>query len=276
MNLKLDNVGYKYSLSQNMALTAINYEMKGNKIGLIGSSGSGKSTLIHLLNALFRPTDGSIQIGTYTIDNKSKLKQLQDVRKRVAIVYQFTDLQLFSETVEKELKFAVNNFGIEKADIDLEIENHFKRFNLDLKILKKSPFSLSGGQKKKVSIITMLLIEPEILILDEPTVGLDPQSLRDILAAIDELTAKGLKVIMISHDMNAVYTFCDNIIELAAGEKTFDGSKHDYFKQQYYEKNLLLLPTELAYAASIDEHNSLFEQLYSGAKLEDFIKEKNV
>lgn len=276
MNLKLDDIYYKYSLGSKMALNGISLELTGDKVGLIGSSGSGKSTLINLLNALYRPTQGTIEVGEYKIDNQSKLKKLQPVRKSVAIVYQFTDLQLFAETVDKELKFAVDNFGIEKVDIDHEIAEHFKRFNLDLDLLKSSPFSLSGGQKKKVSIITMLLIDPEILILDEPTVGLDPQSLSDILEAINELTVLGLKVIMISHDMNAVYTFCDTIVELSDGNITFDGTTHGYFQQQYQAKNLLLLPTKLAFAAAIDDQNRLFEQIYNGEKLEMFIKEKNV
>lgn len=276
MNLKLSNIYYKYPIGSKMALNDISFELTGNKVGLVGSSGSGKSTLIHLLNALYRPTQGTIEVGEYTIDNKSKLKKLQAVRRSVAIVYQFTDLQLFAETVDKELKFAVDNFGIVKHNIDEEIAEHFKRFNLDLELLKSSPFSLSGGQKKKVSIITMLLIDPQILILDEPTVGLDPQSLSDILDAINELTALGLRVIMISHDMNAVFSFCDNIIELNQGQITFDGTKHDYFLKQYQQKNILLLPTNLAFAASIDDQNVLYEKLYNGQQLETFIKERNV
>lgn len=276
MNLTLNNIFYKYPGSKKMSLNAISFELQTNKVGLIGASGSGKSTLIHLLNALHRPTYGEITIGQDTINNKSKLKNLQQVREHVAIVYQFTDLQLFAENVKQELLFAVNNFNIQKENIDDEIEMYFKRFNLDLNYLKVSPFSLSGGQKKKVAIITMLLIDPKILILDEPTVGLDPQSVKDILAAIDQLTTEGLRVIMISHDMNAVYQFCDHIIELTHGMKTFDGSKHDYFYHKYRQKNILLLPSELAFAATIDNDNILYERLYNGEGLENFLKERNV
>lgn len=276
MNLTLNNIFYKYPGSDKMVLNAISFELQTNKVGLIGSSGSGKSTLIHLLNALHRPTFGELTIGEYTVDNKSKLKSLQAIRQQVAIVYQFTDLQLFAESVKQELVFALNNFGIEKENVDAEIEMYFKRFNLDLEYLKVSPFSLSGGQKKKVAIITMLLIDPQILILDEPTVGLDPQSVQDILGAIDELTREGLRVIMISHDMNAVYQFCDHIIEITHGMKTFDGTKHDFFYHKYRQKNILMLPSELAYAATIDGSNTLYEQLYNGAGLENFLKERDV
>ncbi len=276
MKLILDNVFYKYKGQPKTVLNGISFEMKSNKLGLIGSSGSGKSTLVHLLNGMKVPTHGSITIGDYQVTSESKHKALRDIRQDVAIVYQFTDLQLFAETVNQELKFAVENFGIDKPNIDDEIEYYFKHFNLDLDCLKSSPFSLSGGQKKKVAIITMLLIEPKLLILDEPTVGLDPQSAFDILNAIDKLTEEGLQVIMISHDMNAIFDFCDDILELHAGMKIFDGNKYDYFKFKYHRKQILLLPSHLAYAASIDHDNLLYDKLYNGASLADFIKERDV
>ncbi len=276
MKLKLDNVFYKYPGSNKMALNGIKLEMTGSKLGLIGTSGSGKSTLIHLLNGMHKPAFGTIEVGDFTITRDSKVKSLQAVKREVAIVYQFTDLQLFSETVQSELLFALKNFEIEVEDVDQVIEHYFELFNLPKKILQDSPFSLSGGQKKKVAIITMLLIKPKLLILDEPTVGLDPQSVKDILGAIDKMVDDGLKVIMISHDMNAVHSFCDTIFELTHGMKTFDGSAHDYFKLMYNKKRLLLLPSHLAYAASIDYDNLLYEELYNGVGLEQFLKERNV
>lgn len=276
MKLILNNVGYRYRGSQRFVLQDINYQMACNKLGLIGPSGSGKSTLIHLLNGMKVPTEGSVTIDDSSYDSKTKPKAIRNIREKVAIVYQFTDLQLFAETVEEELKFAIQNFGIVKDDVDSEIENYFKKFNLELSYLKSSPFSLSGGQKKKVAIITMLLIDPKLLILDEPTVGLDPQSVEDILGAIDKLTEEGLKVIMISHDMNAIDVFCDNILELKDGAINFQGSKHDYFKIKYEAKELLLLPTKFAYAASVDSQNLLYDKLANGEDLADYLKEKNV
>ncbi|WOO87974.1 ATP-binding cassette domain-containing protein [Mollicutes bacterium LVI A0039] len=276
MNLKLDNVFYKYKEGEKTVLNGISFEMHTNKLGLIGSSGSGKSTLVHLLNGMKVPYHGEIMIDEQLINKNSKPRDLQNIRMDVAIVYQFTDLQLFAETVRKELVFACDNFGIVKENIDEEIEMYFEKFNLDLDCLKSSPFSLSGGQKKKVAIITMLLIEPKLLILDEPTVGLDPQSVTDILQAIDELAQNGLKVIMICHDMNSVYQFCDHILELHAGMKIFDGTKYDYFKLKYAKKQLLLLPSHLAYAASIDSENVLYDKLYNGGNLADYIQERHV
>ncbi len=276
MKLKLDNVFYKYRSAPKTVINGITFEMTESKLGLIGSSGSGKSTLIHLLNGMKVPMYGKIEVGDFEFDNTSQPKKLQDLRKQVAIVYQFTDLQLFAETVKQELKFAVDNFGIEKEDIDSEIKMYFEKFNLDIEYLKSSPFSLSGGQKKKVAIITMLLIDPKLLILDEPTVGLDPQSVEDILHAIDDLTKHGLKVIMISHDMNAIHSFCDSILEMHGGMKTFDGSAYDYFKVKYRRKQLLLLPTHLSYGASIDTENVLFDKLWEGHDLAEFLEEKHV
>lgn len=276
MKLILNKLSYRYRGSKNFVLQDLNYEMTCKKLGLIGPSGSGKSTLIHLLNGMKVPTEGTVTIEDYCYDNKTKAKAIRNIREKVAIVYQFTDLQLFAETVEEELKFAIKNFGIIKENIDSEIESYFKQFNLDTSYLKVSPFSLSGGQKKKVAIITMLLIDPKLLILDEPTVGLDPQSVEDILSAIDRLTTVGLKVIMISHDMNAVDSFCDDILELKDGNINFQGSKFDYFKSKYEAKELLLLPTKFAYAASVDSQNLLYEKLASGKDLANYLKERNV
>ncbi len=276
MNLQVNNVSYKYLGTKTNVLTNISINFNHNKIGLIGSSGSGKSTLIHLLNGMHKPQSGSITIGENTINNKTKLKSVQQIKKDVAIVYQFTDLQLFTETVFQEIMFAIKNFKITETNIDNKIEALFKQFNLELDLLKKSPFSLSGGQKKKISIISMLLINPKILILDEPSVGLDPQSSIDIINAINTLVNNGLKVIMISHDINLINNFCDHIIELKDGEVNFDGCKYEYFKKQYMKKNILLLPTELAFAATIDTENKLFEKIYSGEKLATYVKESNV
>lgn len=276
MKLKLDNVSYSYRGSKNVVLKNISFELKTNKLGLIGPSGSGKSTLIHLLNGMKVPTEGFITIDDLRYNSKVKAKSIRHIREQVAIVYQFTDLQLFAETVEDELKFAVENFGIDKSNVDEEINNYFTAFNLDLKYLSVSPFSLSGGQKKKVAIITMLLIDPKLLILDEPTVGLDPQSAHDILQAIEGMTASGLRVIIISHDMNVVDMFCDEILELKDGQINFSGSKYEYFKIKYMTKDLLLLPSKLAYAASIDLENKLYDQLVAGVNLADYVQERDV
>lgn len=277
MKLKLNNVFYKYKGQPKTVINGISFELSSNRLGLIGSSGSGKSTLVHLLNGMKVPLHGSIEIDDYVITNETKLKDVRTVRERVAIVYQFTDLQLFAENVRQELLFAVTNFGLDTSDIDQQIEDYFEQFNLELDLLKVSPFSLSGGQKKKVAIITMLLVKPKLLILDEPTVGLDPQSVSDILGAISNLTEEtNLQVIMISHDMNAISMFCDHILELHGGMKIFDGNKYDYFKFKYKRKQLLLLPSHLAYGASIDEDNLLYDRLYNGQSLGQFIKERNV
>lgn len=274
MNLTLNNVFYKYPGAPKTVLNGISFKLEQNKLGLIGTSGSGKSTLIHLLNGMHKPLHGTITIGDTEITKQSKIKSLQHIKRDVAIVYQFTDLQLFAETVESELMFALDNFELDKTEIESEINRYFKLFNLNPKILQDSPFTLSGGQKKKVAIITMLLIKPRLLILDEPTVGLDPQSVEDILQAIDQMVGDGLKVIMISHDMNAIFNFCDSILELTHGMKTFDGSMYDYFKVMYTRKRLLLLPTHLAYAASVDDDNLLYDKMYSGDNLANYLKEK--
>lgn len=276
MNLRLNNVCYKYKKDAQPMLKNINFELKGSKLGLIGHSGSGKSTLVHLLNGMRKPTTGSIIINGMEINSNTKLKSVLNLRKDVAIVYQFTDLQLFSETVEDELLFAVNNFNVDTSKINDEIKKYFRLFNLQLDVLKTSPFTLSGGQKKKIAIITMLLIKPKLMILDEPTIGLDPKSVKEILNAIDILVNEGLKVIIISHNINVIYSFCDYILQLDKGQVIFDGSKNNFFKEMYKAKKTYMLPTVLRYANVIDQDDFLFKKVVNGEDLSLYIKHKDV
>lgn len=276
MNLRLNNVCYKYKNDAQPMLKNINFELKGSKLGLIGHSGSGKSTLVHLLNGMRKPTTGSIIINGMEINSNTKLKSVLNLRKDVAIVYQFTDLQLFSETVEDELLFAVNNFNVDTSKINDEIKKYFRLFNLQLDVLKTSPFTLSGGQKKKIAIITMLLIKPKLMILDEPTIGLDPKSVKEILNAIDILVNEGLKVIIISHNINVIYSFCDYIFQLDKGQVIFDGSKNNFFKEMYKAKKTYMLPTVLRYANVIDQDDFLFKKVVNGEDLSLYIKHKDV
>lgn len=276
MNLKINNVFYRYKGSPKTVINGLNFTLNSRKIGLVGASGSGKSTLIHLLNGLKKPTHGQIEINDMIIDSNSDIRHLQALRKEVAIVYQFSDNQLFAESVHDELMFAIENFNIEIDNPLDDILNYFKLFNLEESLLKKQPHTLSGGQKKKITIITMLLIKPKLLVLDEPTVGLDPQSALEIMEAISQLTNAGLSVILISHDMNVIADFCDWIWEIQAGMKTYDGEIIDYFHWKYKIKQTLLLPTYLRYGGIIDEGDNHFSQLVNGEQLSDLIQVKNV
>lgn len=276
MNLNLNNVFYKYAPKEKTVINGINFQLNTRKLGLIGTSGSGKSTLIHMLNGLKKPVLGEITIDERIIKSDSDLADLQALRRDVAIVYQFSDSQLFAESVEEELLFAVNNFQVEIDDANEQIAKYFVQFNLDLSILKQTPHSLSGGQKKKITIITMLLIKPKMLILDEPTVGLDPQSVKEILSALEQLVQGGLSVILISHDMNVISSFCDWILEIQGGMKIFDGEISRYLQWQYRRKQRLLLPVNLGYGAVIDDDDKHFLQLLNGEKLSDLIKVKDV
>ncbi len=275
MNLKLTNVFYKYRGTHKTVINGLSFELKSKKLGIIGASGSGKSTLIHLLNGMHIPIHGTIEIGDTIINNEAKPKNLQAIRKQVAIVYQFTDLQLFAETVKAELMFAAQNFKVDMSDIDEQIAYYFDLFNLDDDLLNESPFALSGGQKKKIAIISMLLIKPQMLILDEPTVGLDPQSVVDILTTIDKLTNTGLAVLLISHDMDVIKNFCDDILEIHGGMKIFDGRAANYFRLKYYRNQQLMLPTKLKYARQVDDIGCLYEDIYNGNSIEEYVKEKD-
>ncbi|MEB8264843.1 energy-coupling factor transporter ATPase [Mammaliicoccus sciuri] len=223
MKITFDQVTYDYSIRtpyQYRALNQVSTTFTESKFyAIVGQTGSGKSTLIQHLNAILKPTEGQLKIGDTNITKKTKSKKLAPVRKKVGIVFQFAEHQLFEDTVEKDIIFGPLNYGTDKEAAIQKAESLMDLLSMDRSLLKKSPFELSGGQKRRIAIAGVLAMEPEILVLDEPTVGLDPKGQHDMMELFNDIHENlGITVILISHQMDIVLKYADEVKVIKAGE----------------------------------------------------------
>lgn len=247
MSIKIENLNHVYMPKtpfEKIALNNINCEIKdGEFIALIGHTGSGKSTFIQHLNGLLSPTSGNIIVDGINIADK-KVK-LSDIRKKVGLVFQYPEYQLFEETIEKDIEYGPRNLGISEEEISMRVKRSMEMVGLDYETYKdKSPFDLSGGQKRRVAIAGVIAMEPKVLILDEPTAGLDPKGREDILAQIRILHEEyGMTIIMVSHSMEDVAKIADRVIVMNSGEIVLDGKIAEVFKEiEILEKIGLAVP----------------------------------
>jgi len=252
MGIRFKEVTHEYpSYSKTMykAIQNITLDIPANGefIALVGHTGSGKSTLAKHMNALIFPTSGSVEIFGNTITNKrNKAIKYNDLRKKVGLVFQFPEYQLFEETVEKDIMFGPLNFKVPQEEARLLASNSLSMVGLDVTYLKRNPFNLSGGEKKRVSIAGILALDPEILVLDEPTSGLDPAGKHTLMNLFKEIHDKtGKTVIIITHDMDLVYEYFNRVIVLKNGELSFDGTPESLFKSDVIETNHLDLPNTI-------------------------------
>lgn len=235
MSIQLNHVSYTYQKGTPYEYNAIedislNLE-KGKYYAIIGQTGSGKSTLIQHLNALLKPTKGSIEFEDIEISHKTKDKYLRPIRKKVGIVFQFPESQLFEDSVEKEIEFGPKNFNM---DLEKAKEKAYQLL-LDLgfsrDIMSLSSFQMSGGQMRKIAIVSILAMDPEVIILDEPTAGLDPQSKEQIMTLIKRIQVEENKtIILVSHDMNDVSRYADEVIVLSNGKVAEQSEPRELFK----------------------------------------------
>ncbi len=204
--------------------------MPGEFLGIIGHTGSGKSTLIQHLNGLLRPTDGQI-----LLDGKdiwAKPKEIRKVRFQVGLVFQYPEYQLFEETVYKDIAFGPKNMGLQGEEIDRRVRQAAVFAGLDEDILERSPFELSGGQKRRVAIAGVIAMEPKVLILDEPTAGLDPRGREAILAQLRAYhEQKGSTIILVSHSMEEIARNVDRIVVMSHAHKLMDGTPEEVFSR---------------------------------------------
>lgn len=232
MVLDIKNLSHTYmpdTAFSKQAISDINITItQGEFIGLIGHSGSGKSTLIQHLNGLLKGTNGEILVdGKNIFDKKSDLKNL---RFKVGLVFQYPESQLFEETVFDDIAFGPKNMGLSEDEIKLRVYEAIKLAGVKEELLKKSPFDLSGGQKRRVAIAGVLAMQPQILILDEPTAGLDPKGRRNILKSIKDLHKKtNMTVILVSHSMEDIANNVERIIVMNKGRVVMDGSRNHIF-----------------------------------------------
>ena len=239
----------KHKKQYTVAIENINLDIAGSGefLALVGKTGSGKSTLIQHMNALLLPTSGSVSIGDKVITpNKNKNPKLKQIRKKVGFVFQFPEYQLFEETVLQDIMFAPKNFGFTEKEAKDSAKKTAKLLRIDDSILSKSPFNLSGGQMRKVAVAGILAYDPDILLLDEPTRGLDPKAAEEIMELFYQIHKEYNKtIILISHDMNLVYQYATRVVVMNNGNISFDGDKVKLFSTEIYKKNHLTKPDVL-------------------------------
>ncbi|MBU3215764.1 energy-coupling factor transporter ATPase [Clostridium estertheticum] len=235
MSIKIENLTYIYMPKtpfEKKAIDDVSIEIKqGEFVALIGHTGSGKSTLIQHINGLLKPTSGTILVDD--IDITKKKMKLTNIRKKVGLVFQYPEYQLFEETIEKDISFGPRNLGLDNDEINRRVQRAMKIVGLDYEEYKdKSPFEISGGQKRRVAIAGVVAMEPRVLILDEPTAGLDPKGRDDILNKIVELyKANNMTIILVSHSMEDVAKVANRVLVMDKGKCILDGTPEKVFRE---------------------------------------------
>ena len=232
MEIKYDNVTYTYNAKtplKKVALKNINLVIQDSKINaLIGTSGSGKTTLIELLNSLLIPTEGKVIVDEDIIANKGYIKNINALRRKVGIVFQFPEEQFFNLTVKKEIEFGLLSFNYRTNELDKRVSDSLKMVGLDDSYLNRDPFKLSNGEQRKVAIASILVFNPKIIVFDEPTIGLDYESKKNLIKLIRMLKNRYNKtIIIISHDIDFIHSISDYVILLDNGNLILTGNKYD-------------------------------------------------
>ena len=222
MPIIFDNVFHTYSLKtpfEHKALSQINFHlMEGSFTAIIGHTGSGKSTLIQHMNALLLPTMGVISVNGMTITSKKTPKKVKEIRQFAGVVFQFPEYQLFEETVEQDVMFGPINFGKSKEEAKQLAHQVLKEVGLDESFFSRSPFELSGGERRRVAIAGILAFQPKVLILDEPTAGLDPEGTKMMMDLFKKLNQQGMTIVLVTHDMDLMYAYANQVCVLQDGK----------------------------------------------------------
>lgn len=234
MDIALHQVGYLYAKDtpfEKRALQGVNATIhSGSYTAIIGHTGSGKSTLLMHLNGLLKPSEGVVKIGETTVEAGTKTKGLKEVRRHVGIVFQFPEHQLFEETVVKDIMFGPMNFGVPEEEARKRALELITLLGLPEDVAEKSPFDLSGGQMRRVAIAGVLAFKPDVLVLDEPTAGLDPRGRKDIMDLFQLLhEQENLTTILVTHSMEDAARYADNIIVMSEGTSVMTGTPEDIF-----------------------------------------------
>ena len=233
--LELKNITYTYSKKtpfEKKALDNVTVGFEEGKInGLIGHTGSGKSTLVQMMNGLLRPDEGEVLL--FGKDIWEKPKKIGAVRFRVGLVFQYPEYQLFEETARKDIEFGPRNMGLSEAEIKERVERAAEFVGLPYELLERSPFDLSGGQKRRIALAGVLAMEPDVLVLDEPAAGLDPMGREEILGGLRSYQRqKKNTMIIVSHSMEDVAVYCDRLTVLCRGQVFAEGSCAEVFRRE--------------------------------------------
>lgn len=266
MGISLKNVYYTYqegSPFEGQALSDISLEIKDRSYtAIVGHTGSGKSTLLQLLNGLLCPTQGEIQFDDFVLDRETDQKKMKHLRKKVGLVFQFPESQLFAETVLADVAFGPQNFGISRERAEEIAKDKLAVVGLNDAIYNKSPFELSGGQMRRVAIAGILAIEPDVLVLDEPTAGLDPAGRKELMALFETLHKNGMTIVLVTHTMDDVANFADTVYVLKGGNLVLEGSPLSVFQEvEYLQKIQLGVPKITNFALQLQQKGLKFERL---------------
>lgn len=258
MPISFKNVFYTYNAKspfKNEALNDVSLEIKDKSFTcIVGRTGCGKSTLIQQMNGLLTPTAGDVDVdGSIISSNKKKsIKKFHDLRKHIGLVFQFSEYQLFDETVEEDVAFGPSNYGIKKEEAIEVAHKCLKTVGIDSSYYKKSPFELSGGEKRRVAIAGILALEPKVLVLDEPTAGIDPQGSRELLELFKKLNENGTTIVLVTHDMNIVYEYATDVIVMSDGKIVTHCTPDELFLEET-EKYSLETPILSKFAKMIND-----------------------
>lgn len=266
MGITLQQVSYTYQANtpfEGRALFGVDLEIvEGSYTALIGHTGSGKSTILQLLNGLNVPTAGVVLIDETVITPTSVNKDIKQVRKKVGLVFQFPESQVFDETVLQDVAFGPQNFGVSKEDAERTAREKLALVGIDEELFERSPFELSGGQMRRVAIAGILAMEPHVLVLDEPTAGLDPAGRKELMAIFKELHQMGMTIVLVTHLMDDVADFADFVYVLENGKVVRTGRPSAVFQEVDFMESIQLgVPKITKFAANLERRGLVFDQL---------------
>ncbi|MGQ7420182.1 energy-coupling factor transporter ATPase [Streptococcus suis] len=266
MGIDLQEVSYTYQAGtpfEGRALFGVDLEIvDGSYTALIGHTGSGKSTILQLLNGLNVPTEGRVVIDDVVITATSENKDIKQVRKKVGLVFQFPESQVFDETVLKDVAFGPQNFGVSQEEAETIAREKLALVGIDESLFERSPFELSGGQMRRVAIAGILAMEPSILVLDEPTAGLDPAGRQELMDIFKKLHESGMTIVLVTHLMDDVANYADFVYIMEKGKLVRSGKPVDIFQEvDFLESIRLGVPKITKFAANLERRGFVFERL---------------
>ena len=278
MGIALENVSFTYQEGTPLASTALSDVSltieDGSYTALIGHTGSGKSTILQLLNGLLVPSQGSVRVFDTLITSTSKNKDIRQIRKQVGLVFQFAENQIFEETVLKDVAFGPQNFGVSEEDAKKIAREKLALVGIDESLFNRSPFELSGGQMRRVAIAGILAMEPAVLVLDEPTAGLDPLGRKELMNLFRKLHQSGMTIVLVTHLMDDVAEYANQVYVMEKGRLVKGGKPSDIFQDVVFMEEVQLgVPKITAFCKRLADRGVSFKRL--PIKIEEFKESLN-
>ena len=278
MGIALENVSFTYQEGTPLASAALSDVSltieDGSYTALIGHTGSGKSTILQLLNGLLVPSQGSVRVFDTLITSTSKNKDIRQIRKQVGLVFQFAENQIFEETVLKDVAFGPQNFGVSEEDAEQIAREKLALVGIDESLFNRSPFELSGGQMRRVAIAGILAMEPAILVLDEPTAGLDPLGRKELMNLFKKLHQSGMTIVLVTHLMDDVAEYANQVYVMEKGRLVKGGKPSDVFQDVVFMEEVQLgVPKITAFCKRLADRGVSFKRL--PIKVEEFKESLN-